>query len=252
MTLDWSQLLSEINELFIKLTRDKIFKAENGDFLSHVKDCLKLNEAKDWNYILASEDILEDSNEAIISFLRFGTSGPTKYGDLGEKYLRLYGVLNATYLRQQAIFNLYKFFQCPNINSLSKEFDDLKIRDLRHKLGSHSANFEGRVSGDMHVFVPVRMELNDYDCAYFNHVTDDYVNVDLKSGSEEHQVLMCKTYLKVLHKSVKTIYKSNPDKISTIIDKASPFEAMINGASLMKNTAIDEYIIINYVEAKKT
>ena len=246
MTIDWSQLLNEINDLFIKITRDKIFKSEKDDFLSHVQDCLKLNDKKDWNYILASEDILEDANEAIVNFLKFGISGPTKYDDLGEKYLRLYGVLNATYLQQQAIFNLYKFFQCPNINKLKKEIDGLKIRNLRHKLGSHSANYDDKISGDMHVFVPVRIELNDYDCAYFNHSTDDYKNVDLKSGIEEHQVFMCKTYLEVLHKSVRTMYKSNPDKISAIIEMASPFEAMINGASLMKNTATGEYVIINH------
>ncbi|OGR22724.1 MAG: hypothetical protein A2277_04460 [Desulfobacterales bacterium RIFOXYA12_FULL_46_15] len=135
MTFDWSQLLDEINGLFVKTTRDKIFKNEKDDFLKHVQTCLKLNDSEDWNYILASEDILEDSNAAIASFLRFGVSGPTKYDDLGEKYLRLYGVLNATYLQQYAILNLYKFFQCTNLNSLKNEIESLKIRELRNKLG---------------------------------------------------------------------------------------------------------------------
>ena len=57
MTFDWSQLLDEINGLFIKTTRDKIFKNEKDDFLKHVQTCLKLNDSEDWNYILASEDI---------------------------------------------------------------------------------------------------------------------------------------------------------------------------------------------------
>ena len=90
MLLKWTDLLEEINELFIKITRDKIFKNEKEDFLSHVQICLRLNRPEDWNYILASEDILEDSNTAISHFLKFGTSGPTKYDDLGEKYLRMY------------------------------------------------------------------------------------------------------------------------------------------------------------------
>jgi len=59
MTFDWSQLLDEINGLFVKTTRDKIFKNEKDDFLKHVQTCLKLNDSEDWNYILASEDILE-------------------------------------------------------------------------------------------------------------------------------------------------------------------------------------------------
>ena len=76
--MTWDELLKDINDFFINLTQYKIFKHEKDDFLRHVKESLKLNKKEDWNYILASEDILEDSNEAISSFLRFGVSGPTK------------------------------------------------------------------------------------------------------------------------------------------------------------------------------
>jgi hypothetical protein len=165
--LSWCELLSEVNDLFIKITRNKIFKKETDDFLSHVQQCLKLNKKEDWNYILASEDILEDSNEAISNFLRFGISGPTKYNDLGEKYLRLYGMLNATYLQQQAICNLYKFFQCPNFPKKKEQIDTLQIVSIRHKLGAHSANYKDPETSEMHVFVPVRIELNDFECSYF-------------------------------------------------------------------------------------
>jgi hypothetical protein len=44
----------------------------------------------------------------IENFLRFGIDGPTKYGDMGEKYIKLYGALNATYLQQQAAISLFK------------------------------------------------------------------------------------------------------------------------------------------------
>ena len=71
MQLEWTELLDEINDLFVKITRDKIFKNEKDPFLDHVKKCLRLNKVEDWNYILASEDILEDSNAAISSFLKF-------------------------------------------------------------------------------------------------------------------------------------------------------------------------------------
>jgi len=144
--LGWNQLLDEINDLFIKITRDKIFKDEKEDFLSHVQQCLKLNRKDDWNYILASEDILEGSNVAIANFLIFGVSGPTKYGDLGEKYLRLYGVLNATYLQHQAVFSLFRFFQCPNIKSKKKDINALEVVSVRHKLAAHSANYEDKES----------------------------------------------------------------------------------------------------------
>lgn len=251
MQLSWNQLLSEINDLFIKITRDKIFKDEKEDFLSHVQKCLKLNRKEDWNYILASEEILEDSNEAIANFLRFGVSGPTKYGDLGEKYLRLYGVLNATYLQQQAVYNLFKFFQCSNVKSKKKEIEGLDVVNVRHKLAAHSANYEDKESQEMHVFVPVRMELNDFECSYFNHYNDSYTTVDLAGALEKHLRLMCSTYLEVVKKTVVTIYKSNKDKQEELIEKISPFEDMIDGCGLMKNELTGEYIVIKYVSPEK-
>tara|TARA_R110001583_G_scaffold42169_5_gene134117 strand:- start:6246 stop:6476 length:231 start_codon:yes stop_codon:yes gene_type:complete len=74
--LTMTGLLSEINTLFIEITRDRIFKTGYpDDFLAHVKKCLKLKSAQDWNYIFAPGDIVEDTSETISNFLRFGTSG---------------------------------------------------------------------------------------------------------------------------------------------------------------------------------
>lgn len=247
MQLSWPELLNEINDLFIKITRDKIFKNEKEDFLSHVKQCLKLNNVEDWNYILASEDILEDSNAAISNFLRFGITGPTKYDELGEKYLRLYGVLNASYMQQQAIYNLYKFFQCPGVKDKKKEIDSLEIVSVRHKLAAHSANYEDPDSGKMHVFVPVRIELNDYECSYFNHYNDEYKTVNLQSSIEEHLKLMCATYIEVVKKTISTIYKCNKEKSQELLQKVSPFEKMISGCGLIKNQITGEFIVIEYV-----
>ncbi|MCP3671974.1 MAG: hypothetical protein GY814_16390 [Gammaproteobacteria bacterium] len=249
MQLSWPELLNEINDLFIKITRDKIFKNEKEDFLSHVKQCLKLNKTEDWNYILASEDILEDSNAAIINFLRFGISGPTKYDEIGEKYLRLYGVLNATYMQQQAIYNLFRFFQCNEVHNKKKEIDSLEIVTIRHKLAAHSANYEDPESGKMHVFVPVRMELNDFECSYFNHYNDEYKTVNLTNAIEEHLKLMYRIYIEVVKKTVTTVYKCNKDKRQELISKVEPFEKMLSGCGLMKNQATGEYMVISYVSA---
>lgn len=246
MKLTWTDLIREINDLFVNITRDKIFKDEKGDFLSHVQECLKLNKKEDWNYILASEDILEDTNEAIANFMRFGLSGPTKYDELGEKYLRLYGILNATYLQQQAIYNLYKFFQCQNPTKKKSKIDELEVVRIRHKLAAHSANYEDPESQEMHVFVPVRMELNDYSCSYFNHYNDDYKIVDLKSAIEQHQKLICGTYLEVVKKTISTIYKSNKDKKQSLMEKIEPFEKMLKGCGLIK-IQTGGFIVTNFV-----
>jgi hypothetical protein len=43
-------------------------------------------------------DVIGDAALALKNFLRFSLDGPTRYEDLGERYLRLYGLLSATYL----------------------------------------------------------------------------------------------------------------------------------------------------------
>lgn len=251
MQLSWSELLSEINDLCIKITRNKIFMEEKDDFFSHVQQCLKLNKKEDWNYILASEDILEDSNEAISNFLRFGISGPTKYNDLGEKYLRLYGMLNATYLQQKAVCNLYKFFQCQDLRKKKEQIDTLEILSIRHKLGAHSVNYKDPETSEMHVFVPVRIELKDFECSYFNHYTNKYETVNLKAAIQNHLELMCSTYVEVVKKMILTIYKSNIDKCNELNERVAPFERMLSGCGLLKNQQTGEFTVIEYVSANK-
>ena len=122
----------------------------------------------------------------------------------------------------------------------------MQIIDLRHKLAAHSANYDGRDSGRVHTFVPVQIELDDFKCSYSNYNNDEYHTVDLKKAIEEHLKLMCKTYIKIIEKSVATIYKSNPEKIDSIMEKVKPFAKMTEGSRLLKNVQTGEFILINY------
>ena len=85
--------------------------------------------------------IIPDTNQAIQNFLRFGLDGPTKYDELGEKYLRLYGDLNATYIQQEALLKLYKLANAPNLKGTTAQTHSLRIRELRNKFGAHTINF---------------------------------------------------------------------------------------------------------------
>ena len=68
---------------------------------------LRLNAPSDWEFICVAMDVVGDAALALGSFLRFSLDGPTRYEDVGEKYLRLYGLLSATYVQQEAIIKLY-------------------------------------------------------------------------------------------------------------------------------------------------
>ena len=95
------------------------------------------NTRKNWNFVIDSLYLLEDVQLAKENFGRFNLSGPTKYDDIGEQYLRLYGIYNACYLEKQAIFKIMKV--------LGLSFDEARINRLslfefRKYFGSHTVN----------------------------------------------------------------------------------------------------------------
>lgn len=243
MKTDTVDLVNLINDKFIEFTREQVFSKETDDFLGFAQQKFKLNNKNDWNEIIASEDILEDSNEALKSFLKFGLSGPTKYDDLGEKYLRLYGMLNAVYQQQQAILHIFKLFNCPNPKVVKQEFDNLLITQTRHKLGAHSINYISQSNKETEMFVPVRVQFEDYKLTYFNHKNNESNDIDLKLTLEEHSELICKTYFSIANKVIKTVYKGNIVKQGQVLSSFNELEMVMNGAWLVKGQ--DGNTIIN-------
>lgn len=106
---------------------------------------LRLNAPADWEFICVAMDVVGDAVLAIQNFLQFSLDGPTKYDNDGERYLRLYGVLNAAYLQQEAVKKLFMLMQCPSPKDIDKVFAELELRTLRHQVGSHSVDY--RVPG---------------------------------------------------------------------------------------------------------
>jgi hypothetical protein len=95
-----------------------------GNFASHIRDWVNdgnggavkeklLNDNRKWLPVCVSMDILEDSLEAVQYYLRYGLARERKSEiyrikqNVGGKYLRLYGVLQALLLNQDAIANLH-------------------------------------------------------------------------------------------------------------------------------------------------
>ena len=122
-----------------------------------VRELLRLNQGEDWNFLCVAMDVVGDVSAAIRNFLQFGLDGPTRYQDVGERYLRLYGLQNAAYIQQQAVLKLFKLMNVPNPKAIQAELDDLKVRKLRHKLASHSTDYENPVTQDMETYLPVRI-----------------------------------------------------------------------------------------------
>lgn len=229
------------NEKYRELVNEKAGKAnsERESFDEYIKKSLKLNSAKDWGILCASMDVIDDSLLAIENFLKFGIDGPTKYGDTGEKYIRLYGALNATYLQQQAVINLFKISNTDKSKSAQLQINKLLIRTIRNKIGAHAVDYENHHEDVTESFVPVRFSLGGMVLNFYNNRTLEPETVDLQQAIENHLELMISLYSKLYKKSVRTIYKSNDEKINFLMQNVSDEEAKLKRHTVIRSSSGD-------------
>lgn len=90
-------------------------------------------DGKDWHILCASMDILEDSLEAIKAYIMGSCSG-----DDGGKYLKLYGLLQAVVMNQDALVFIYNLFTKGEKLKLRK--NTRKMRDIRIIVAGHPAS----------------------------------------------------------------------------------------------------------------
>jgi hypothetical protein len=184
-----------------------------------IRISLGLNKDEDWAFICTAMDVMGDACLAIENFLRFGLEGPTKYDEKGEKYLRLYGVLNATYIQQQAIHNLFRLNNVSNPKKAKEKIESLRIRKVRHKLGAHSSDYFNRDQKKIESYVLTRIMLAGFNCDFLNNETSEHDRVDLKSDIEEHLKLMIELLEETYEKAITIFYKGNQKRKNEFQEK---------------------------------
>lgn len=199
-TIDVLESYSNRFRELINNRQDGLYESEDRS----IKDLFCLKAVEDWNYICVSMDIVDQANAAIRNFLLFGLDGPTKYEDVGERFLRLYGVLNATYIQQEAIKQICKRFGL----EADEEVKAIPIRDIRNKIGAHNpeqgSNKRAHLTG--------QVSLSGFKCSYGHYETTDEQrtftsfpseDIDLKERVEEH----CRTIIDILDRTYEELVK---------------------------------------------
>lgn len=206
-------LLHKYASLFRKMINTKVRSSERS-----IEDLLRLNSQSDWDFLTSAMDIVDDASAAIGHVQEYGLGGPTKYDDLGEKYLRLYGLLSATYIQQQSIGTIYRIMNLPDPKTLKARFEALEIRDLRHKLSSHGTDFLDLATGSKQAFVPLRLNLNDgLSVTYVNYTTSSkHHRVDLAAAIDAHVKMMIDVMDSIIDKSMKTVFQKNSKHVAEI------------------------------------
>lgn len=116
-----TKLISSYNSSIRNLINSRVqrIKAkQDKTILTQIKEQLGLQLEDNWGFLCTSMDLIEDSNLAIENFAKFQLEGPTKYNDEGEKYLRLYGFLNAVHIQQNALVTLFALLKVPGKDQL--------------------------------------------------------------------------------------------------------------------------------------
>ncbi|WP_434581473.1 hypothetical protein MLC52_04900 [Sulfurimonas sp. NW15] len=211
-----NQYLEIIREIIVKIS----MKDNNlMEFNEMMQKQLRIDKNK-IEIILVSLDIIGDTQEAINNFLQYGLKE-----EVGEKYIRLYGLLNAIYLHSQAVVSLGKYFNVKNITDMEKFLNSKIILDVRHKLGAHSVNYEN-LDKTISCYTPIRMLMEASTLVFYNMNPQSTESETINLYDEIHKyILYAKNIIKeTVVKLSTTIYKTAPNKLQQINKKIVQIE----------------------------
>ena len=173
---------------------------------------LRLNKEEDSTSLWTAFYIIGDSSLAIQDFTSGGAG----------TYLRLYGLLNAVYIQQNAMLRLFKLMNLRDLKSATNLVKGLQIRRLRHKLGAHSLDFREDKLGNSggkninklrkdatHCFVLARSRMEPFSCEFLNNTTLAYERVNLRDEVDEHTKVMTHLFALIYEKAGTTAFKGN-------------------------------------------
>jgi len=123
----------------------------NGPRMSHM---LRKN-VENWNQICSSLDVIEDTDEAIRAFNPTPMCRESLREDMGKRYLALYGVLQALFLQQDAVFHLCESLSTSHEQSSYPRLDN--IRDVRNASIGHPTKRTKRKQRSHHFLSRISM-----------------------------------------------------------------------------------------------
>lgn len=223
------ELLQNYGDAFRDLVNARVWAKDESPEKS-----LRLSSRDDWEFICVAMDVIGDAALAVSNFLRFSLNGPTRYDDVGERYLRLYGLLSATYLQQEAALKLYMLMNCPNPRNIKARFNGLEIRTLRHQLASHSVDYLPPAGGKPQSFVPVRIGLNGFSCMVTSGRGSETRTLELDKAVSAHCSEMAQVLDLVYEKSIKTFFRGQASRLSEFQTKLDNLRFVRDGNLLFQ------------------
>jgi hypothetical protein len=209
-----------------------------GDFDDRLTTKFGLDKQFNHFIIRSCIDLLEDTEQAITDFERFGLDGPTKLDNWGERYLRLYGLLNAVNSQKSIVITLHEIFKLPEKKKdFLQRFKGIKIIDTRHMIASHSLDYN---DGNGRDFFRVSMTTvrNKGENIHIQS-KDKFIQVDLIKELKEFRTVLHSELLKIIKHLLKRF-----------VDKKSKFFKVIEPDIDAVEARIDGHLVIDTVNGK--
>lgn len=131
-----------INLLLIPLESASISNRNDIDFENQYRKDLKFQDNLDWKDYRACVDLIVDTEYAIQNTFEIQLGDLSiKDNNLGEMYIRLYGILNAVYLQIGAIKKLLNLVNHPQRDLLKASLNNLEIYKFRGMAGAHTVDY---------------------------------------------------------------------------------------------------------------
>jgi hypothetical protein len=178
-----------------------------SSFRDEIKDRFGFEKDFCWNILLNSLYVIGDVELAKKSFFKFGFQGPARHEDVGERYLRLYGILNAVYQQFLSILNLIEIYKIPNKKNITTSLRKTRVLILRNKIGSHSSNYinNDTVEHNFDVYEISRDNLKDGEILIIKNQAD-IEEYDLQTDIIDFDKLVIGILVSIVRKVIKKAF----------------------------------------------
>lgn len=210
-----SSLIEEYKSLINKIVNDRaqpLHSDEKGTFLSKVKKRLRYDNEECWFFLCSAMDLVGDNILAINDFEKFGLDGPTRYDNLEEKILRLYGFLSSVYLLHSTINQFCTIFKLDNKKRIVGKLNEHTLIQTRHKIAAHTLDYIDKDRGTMYSFVLDHSSLMDFNVSIFNNHTNQLEDVDLIEELDSYLDLVIDILETLKRKLIGTVFSTSREK----------------------------------------
>lgn len=197
-----------LNSIVLKIDFDQL-SLKGISFRYKIKERLRLDSEDGWSFLISSLDVIGDSQIAIIEFLNNRKINNDAVNS-GDKYLRIYGVLSAIYIQQQAIMKLYEMFKVNSSKELRLRFNALEITFLRHCISAHPINYN--TNGRVRSFRIARYSLWHDGNLVIHNQENEVGTYNIFHAIEEYIIEAENRMEEISRKVINTIYKSAKEK----------------------------------------